>query len=94
MGMVLMGLGALLFLVAFVCQIVVIIQAFKVNATTGILSLCIPIYGLYFAFAKMQHAKKGMIIGGWLGGVILGSVFYGISAAMMASSMAASLPPQ
>ena len=86
MGMALMGWGGILSLVGFVCWVVIIIQAFKVNATTGILSLCIAPYALYFAFAKMQHAKKGMLLGGMLGGYILGAVLYSVGGAMMASS--------
>lgn len=86
MGMVFMGLGGLFYLVGFVFWVIIIINAFKTDTTQGILCLCVPFYILYWGFAKFTHPKKGMIMGGFLGGYILGAILYGVSASMMASA--------
>jgi len=73
-----MVLGALLYLVTFVCSIVILIAAFKESVGQGFLCLCIPLYILYFAFAKFEHDKKTLILGVWLGSGVVGAALYGI----------------
>ena len=71
-----LALGSLCGLISFVCAIIVLIHAFtKGGVLQGFLSLCIPFYILYYAFAKFEHPKKNLIIAGLLGGVILEWVF-------------------
>ncbi len=74
MEMALLGLGALFSLAALVCNIIVLIHAFKESVGQGFLCLCVPCYGLYYMFAKFDHPKKGLIIAGSLGGAIIGNV--------------------
>ena len=71
-----MGILALVFdLVGIVCAIIILIHAFKNGgALQGILCLCVPFYILYYMFAKFEHPKKNLIIGGYLGGCIIGAV--------------------
>lgn len=70
-----MILALVFYLIAFVCWIMILIHAFKVGgALQGILCLCVPIYILYYMFAKFEHEKKNLIIGGYLGGNIIGVV--------------------
>ena len=68
-----MGMLALVFyLVGFVCAIMILIHAFKNGgALQGILCLCVPFYIIYYMFAKFEHEKKNLIIGGYFGGIII-----------------------
>ena len=73
--------GLILVLASAVCSIIILIAAFKENVTTGLLSLCIPFYILYFAFARFESDKKGLIIAIWLGGGIIGNIIRVVAAA-------------
>ena len=70
------GMWALVFdLVGLVCAVIILIYAFKNGgALQGILCLCVPFYIIYYTFAKFEHEKKNLIIGGYFGGVILSVV--------------------
>ena len=71
MASILSIVGLLCGLAAFGCWLMIIIDAFKNEVLQGILSLCVPFYILYYAFAKFEHEKKGIIIAVWLlGGII------------------------
>jgi hypothetical protein len=83
----LMALGGLLSLVGFVGWLFIIIHAFKNSVGQGFLSLCVPFYILYYAFAKFQHPKKGLIIALFLGGYIIGGALYQIAAIQAASAL-------
>jgi len=72
MGTVLAILGLVCSLASLVCFIIILIDAFKKEVIKGVLCLCIPFYILYYAFAQFEHEKKGMIIGVWLLGSIVG----------------------
>jgi hypothetical protein len=71
MGGLLFGLGGICGLAAFVCSIIILIAAFKDETVKGLLCLFIPFYILYYAFTGFKHEKKGLIIGGLLGGLPL-----------------------
>ena len=71
MAAVLGLVGMVVGLASFVCGIIILIGAFKSSVADGLLSLCIPFYILYFAIAKFEHEKKGLIVGVWLGAVVL-----------------------
>ena len=80
----LVGLAGLCGLVSLVCAIIILVHAFsKGGVLQGILCLCIPFYILYYAFAKFEHPKKNMILGIWLGAIILQCVFIIMGGAMM-----------
>ena len=80
MGLVLVGLGAIFAIVGLVCNIIILIHAFKQSVGQGFMCLCIPCYILYYMFTKFEHEKKGLIIGGALGGNILGNVLSQVGA--------------
>ena len=89
MGMGLMGLGGIFFLVTFVCAIIIAIHAFKNGgALHGILCLICGLYTIYWGFAKFEHPKKMLIVGGLIAGIVLGNGFIWGGAAMMAKDMA------
>jgi hypothetical protein len=92
--MVLVGIGALLGLVGAIFGIIILINAFKTDTTQGILCLCVPIYILYWAFAKFTHPKKGMILGLWLGCGVIAGILYSVGAGMMVSDAAGAFQQQ
>ncbi len=71
MAAVLSILGLVCSLASLVCTIIILVDAFKKEVVKGILCLCVPLYILFYAFTQFEHEKKGMIIGGWLGGTIV-----------------------
>lgn len=79
--MIFMGLAMILFLVSFVCSIIIIVDAFKNAVWKGILSFFCGIYLLYYAIAEYNSPNKWMIFGGSLGGLILGYVMMFIGGA-------------
>ncbi|MBZ0122037.1 MAG: hypothetical protein K8H88_33895 [Sandaracinaceae bacterium] len=86
MEMVLLGVGGLFSLVALVCNILILIHAFKASVGEGFLCLCVPCYILYYMFAKFEHPNKGLIIAGSLGGNIIGNVLIQFAGGMGRSS--------
>ena len=85
MAAVLMILALVLYLVGFVCFIIILIHAFKNGgALQGILCFCIWPYTIYYAFAKFEHEKKNLIIAGYLGGNLVGVVLQVLAAVMAA----------
>lgn len=59
-------------LASFVCAIIILIHAFsKGGMLQGFLCLCIPFYILYYGFAKFEHEKKNLILGVWIGAIVL-----------------------
>ena len=71
MELVLLGVAAIFGLIGFVCNIFVLIHAFKSSVGEGFMCLCIPCYILYYMFAKFEHPQKGLIIAGSLGGSVI-----------------------
>ena len=67
-------IGLVCVLAALVCHIIILIGAFQEDVTQGLLCLCVPFYILYFAFARYENEKKGLIIAIWLGGAIIGKI--------------------
>ena len=63
-------LGLIGILVSFVSAIIILIAAFKTSVGQGFLCLCIPVYILYFAFAKYKSSRKGLVLSLWIGGPI------------------------
>lgn len=62
-------------LVSLVCNLIIIVDAFKKSVGTGFLVLCVPCYILYYMFTQFEHEQKTLIIAGSLGGGILSNVF-------------------
>ena len=87
MGGLLGGVGLLLSLVSLVCAIIVLIHAFqKGGVVQGLLCLCIPLYILYYAFAKFEHEKKKLILTVWLGSIGAYLVIMGLTIVMATRS--------
>jgi hypothetical protein len=72
--MLLLGLAIVFGLVAFVCNIIVLIDAFQNEVWKGILSLFCGFYLLYYMFAEFSHEKKGLILAGSIGAGIIGTI--------------------
>jgi len=66
--------GGVCSLAALVCYIIILIAAFQDEVIQGVLSLCVPFYILYYAFARFESDNKGLIIGIWLGGAIVSNI--------------------
>jgi translocator protein len=84
--MALIYVGYLFFLISTIAWIVILIHAFKASVGQGFLCLCIMPYAIYYAFAKYQSPKKGLIIAMFLGGYIIGGALYGIGIGQAASA--------
>ena len=65
-------LSMLFGLASLVCGIIILIHAFtKGGVVQGLLCLCVPFYAIYYAFKKFEHEKKNLIIGVWLGAIVI-----------------------
>jgi translocator protein len=73
--MALVFAGMLLVLVAVACFCFVLLHAFNRSIGTGFMVLLIPIYPVIYGFTQFEHRRKGLILAGWLGGLVLGVVF-------------------
>ncbi|MFC1699834.1 hypothetical protein ACFL1I_07785 [Candidatus Omnitrophota bacterium] len=81
MGLFLYAAGAVASLIG---GIILLVAAFKKSIGTGLLTLLVPFYIFYFAFAQYNSENKGKVIMLWLGGfglMIISIFIYG--AAMM-----------
>ena len=85
MAMVFLGLGALCSLGSFIISIIILVSAFKESVAQGFLTLCVPCYILYFAFAKFEHEKKSMILGAWAGCIVINMICQVLATVMAAS---------
>ncbi|HVS15213.1 MAG TPA: hypothetical protein VMV46_14890 [Thermoanaerobaculia bacterium] len=63
-----MVLSVIFAIVALVASIIILIHAFQASTGQGFLCLCVPFYILYYAFARFEHPKKGMILAALLAG--------------------------
>ena len=82
-----MGLGGILLLVAMVCGIIILIDAFKSAVWKGILGIFCGFYLIYYALVEYQADNKWLIVGAWLGCAVLGDVLF-----MMGGGMANAIP--
>jgi hypothetical protein len=81
-GTILTMLGLVLSLAGGVCGIIILIAAFSEEVVQGILCLCVPFYILYYAIVRYQSEHKPIVVGVWLGGLILGAILQGVGTAM------------
>lgn len=72
--MVLVLLGLALHLVATLCFVLVLAHAFTRSVGTGFMVLCIPFYTVVYGFSQFEHRRKGLVLAGWMGGLVLGVV--------------------
>lgn len=86
-GSVLLGIGGLV-------SLYLVVKAFQDGIGTGLLSIFVPFYLLYFAFAKFSSPKKGAILGAWIALLVVGATLQGVGAAQAASDLQAELENQ
>jgi translocator protein len=70
--MTLVLLGLFFSLIAVACYALVLIHAVRRSIGTAFMVLCIPFYNLYYGFSQFEHRRKGLILAGWLGGLVMG----------------------
>jgi hypothetical protein len=79
-------------IITLIMSIVLIVNAFKVSAGQGLLSLFIPLYIFYFAFARYASPRKTAVLATWLiamvGGVTCEVLFIRQATAAIASAFA------
>jgi hypothetical protein len=67
-----LGLGFVL--LAVVCYVLILRDAFQRSLGTGFMVLCIPGFALYYGFAQFDHRAKGLVLAGAFGGLFVGVV--------------------
>lgn len=60
------------YLASFACFVPVLVHAFHLGIGTGLMVVCIPLFGPVYAFENFEHRWKVPLICGWLGGFLLG----------------------
>ncbi|HIN53515.1 MAG TPA: hypothetical protein EYM79_04315 [Planctomycetes bacterium] len=63
----LIGLVVLFGLVSFICDIIIVIEAFKDDAWKGLVCLFCGVYLLYYMLVELKHEKRGLLLFGSLG---------------------------
>lgn len=72
-------LGALFIVAAIVCQLIIVVDAFKNEVWKGILGFFCGLYLLYYAFVEYQADNKWVIVGVWILGAVVGGGLIGAS---------------
>ncbi len=67
-------LGVVLQFVAVICWVFIFAHAFQRSLGTGVMVLLIPIYNVVYAFTQFEHRRKGLILAGAIGGLMLSVV--------------------
>ncbi|MCW3051783.1 MAG: hypothetical protein JWN14_953 [Chthonomonadales bacterium] len=68
----LMGLGSLLSFAAFICMIIILIDAFKNEVWKGIVGLFCFLYLIYYGIVEYKAPNKLLIVGIYLFGFFVG----------------------
>lgn len=85
MGFLLIGVGALALIGAFVCQIMVLIKMFQTEGPLyGILGLLCGIYALIWGWMNADKLNIKNIMMAWTGLLVVGILFYMIGGAVAA----------
>jgi hypothetical protein len=93
MGIVFVGLGCVLLLIAAICQIMVLVKLFQTEGVgKGILGLICGLYLLIWGFMNAGKLDLMKFMVGWLVGGILGGILLGIGSPMMAGPGTTSMP--
>lgn len=71
MAMALAVLGLVMQLLAVACFTMVLVHAFQRSVGTGVMVLCIPVYNIVYGFRQFEHRFKGLVLAGWLGGLVV-----------------------
>jgi len=76
---VLLYLAALAGLVSFACVLFILAHAFRRSTGTGLMVLLIPCYVFVYAFGQFDHPRKGLLLAGFMGAMVLAVVFGGVA---------------
>lgn len=74
MSVILLLLAVVLAIASLICYIIILVDAFQQEVMQGILCFCCAPYMLYYAIARFNHEKKGLILAVWLGSSILSAI--------------------
>ena len=77
--MIVYAAGALLTVIGFACSLVVLVHAFRRSLGTGVMVLCVPCYNLYYAFSQFEHPRKGPVLAGYIGCLMLGGFLLSVA---------------
>jgi hypothetical protein len=72
-------LGFVFSLAAGVCGLIIIVEAFQNEVWKGIVCFFCGLYLLYYAIVEYSSPNKGLILGIWLLGGIIGGVLINLS---------------
>ena len=73
-------LSLLVQFIAVTCFIFVLIHAFQRSLGTGFMVLLIPLVCIVYGFSQFEHRRKGLILAGWLGGLVTAVVLRAMAA--------------
>ena len=59
---VLLSISYVLMAVALVGYAIILWDAFKADLCQGYLCLCVPLYFLYYAFARSKHPRRRLVL--------------------------------
>ncbi len=76
-------LGLVLQFVAVVCWVLIFAHAFQRSLGTGVMVMLIPIYNLVYAFTQFEHRRKGLVLAGAIGGLVLAIVLRTVGTALL-----------
>lgn len=72
------ALGLAFQLLSVACFTLVLVHAFQRSIGTGFMVLCIPLYNVYYGFSQFEHRRKGVVLVGWLLGLVLAVALRGL----------------
>lgn len=75
MGTLFTILAFAFFVLAFVCWVIIVIDAFQNEIWKGVVYILCGFYALYYALVEFDHEKKWLIVAGVILGNIAGYVF-------------------
>jgi hypothetical protein len=79
----LLAIAAASTLIGVACAFIILKHAFRRSVGTGFMVLCIPFFLVAYAFSHFEHARKGWIVSGFLGGLVLGIVLRSIGSGII-----------
>jgi translocator protein len=82
-GVFLSFLGLGFQLVAVVCWVLVLAHAFQRSLGTGVMVLLIPFYNVVYSFTQFEHRRKGLVLAGAIGGLVLAIVLRVVGTGLM-----------
>lgn len=69
--MIFVWVGLLFGLMSTVCWAFIVLHAFRRSVGTGVMVLFVPCFIFYYAFGQFEHPRKGVLVAGFIGGLLL-----------------------